>query len=161
MPTTSTNERAPMKLMHALVLSVTLALGLSPASAEQSPTAVAEAFTQALQTGDVATVKDLLSADVLIFETGGQERSREEYFAHHLKSDMAFLAKARVEVLDRKQTESGDVTWIATRSRITGTYQDQPLDLYSTESLVLRRDAGVWRIAHIHWSSRSAAPKKP
>lgn len=132
-----------------------------PAAARDMKDAVAtaEAFSAALAAGDEATVKLLLAPDVLIYESGGQESSRDEYAAHHMKGDMAFLAKAHVQVLERKHRANGDLAWIATRSRITGTHKDKPVDLLSTETLVLERDPEGWRIVHLQWSSRPAAPK--
>jgi ketosteroid isomerase-like protein len=114
-------------------------------------------FATALTKGDEITVKGLLAEDVVIYESGGQESSREEYAAHHMKADMAFLAGSKIEILDRKHGESGDLAWVLTRSRISGAHDGKPFDLYSTESLVLKRAAGAWKIVHIHWSSQPVA----
>lgn len=150
--------------MRRTVLALTAAAGMCTAGATHArdmmdPLAVATAFSAAIASGDEATVKALLAPDVLIYESGGQEGSRDEYAAHHLKSDMAFLAKAQIRVLDRKHGASGDLAWVATRSRITGMARDTPVDLYSTESLVLKRLPGGWQIVHVQWSSRPVAPK--
>lgn len=131
------------------------------AQGELDPAATAAAFSAAIASGDEAAVKSLLDPDVLIYESGGQESSREEYTSHHMKGDMAFLSNARVEVLDRRHGSTGDLGWVATRSRITGTHKDKAVDLFSTESLVLKRTADGWRIVHIQWSSRPVEPKKP
>ena len=131
----------------------------APAKDAMDPTGTADAFAAALGAGDEATVKLLLAPDVLIYESGGQESSRDEYAAHHMKADMAFLAKAQVQVIDRRHGTSGDLAWVATRSRTTGTYKDKPVDFYGTESLVLRRDPGGWRIVHVQWSSQPVEPK--
>ncbi len=125
----------------------------------KDPVGTAEAFSAALATGDEATVKRLLAPDVLIYESGGQESSRDEYAAHHMKADMAYLAHLQSQVIERKQGTNGDLAWVATRTRITGTQKDKPVDLHSTETLVLRRDPEGWRIVHLQWSSRPAVPK--
>ena len=119
----------------------------------------AEAFQRALATGDEASVGNLLAPEVLIYESGGQESSREEYMSHHMKGDMAFLAKAKLQVIERKHGASGNLAWVATRSRITGAHRDKPVDVYSTESLVLERKPEGWRIVHVQWSSRPVEPK--
>lgn len=145
-----------------LALAAAAAMGMTTAEAARDmmdPLAVATAFGAAMASSDEATVKSLLAPDVLIYESGGQEASRDEYAAHHLKSDLAFLANAQIRVLGRKHGASGDLAWVATRSRITGMARDTPLDLYSTESLVLKRLPGGWQIVHVQWSSRPAAPK--
>lgn len=123
------------------------------------PVGTADAFSAALATGDEATVKRLLAPEVLIYESGGQESSRDEYAAHHMKSDMAFLARAQVQVIERQYGTTGELAWVATRTRITGTHKDKPVDLHSTETLVLRRDPEGWRIVHLQWSSRPVTPK--
>ena len=119
-----------------------------------------DAFQRALATGDEASVGNLLAPEVLIYESGGQESSREEYMSHHMKGDMAFLAKSQMQVIERKHGASGGLAWVATRSRITGVHRDKPVDIYSTESLVFERKPEGWRIVHVQWSSRPVEPKK-
>ena len=146
--------------LRSLVPGLLLLWSASPAIARDlDPLGTASAFGAALAAGDEATVKSLLAPDVLIYESGGQENSRDEYAAHHMKADMAFLAKAQVQVIERKHGASGDLAWVATRSRTTGTYQDKAFDIYGTESLVLRRTTAGWRIVHVQWSSRPVEPK--
>lgn len=118
--------------------------------------AVAEAFERALASGDAAAASALLAPDVLIYESGGQETSRDEYASAHMKGDMAFLGASKREVLSRAEGGDGDTAWVSTRSRITGRHRDKDVDILSTETLVLKHSAGGWRIVHIHWSSRPA-----
>jgi len=120
----------------------------------------AEAFHRALAGGDDGAVGNLLAPEVLIYESGGQESSRDEYMSHHMKGDMAFLAKSKVQTIERKHGASGNMGWVATRSRITGVHRDKPVDIYSTESLVFERRPEGWRIVHVQWSSRPVEPKK-
>lgn len=119
--------------------------------------AAASAFAVALQSGDEGVIRSLLAPEVLIYEAGSQESSRDEYMSHHMREDMSFLAGMQIHLIDRKQASSGDFAWVATRSRLTGSYRSRPLDLYSTESLVLKRTPAGWRIVHIHWSSAPAS----
>jgi ketosteroid isomerase-like protein len=122
----------------------------------EGPVATVDAFDHALRTRDTGRALELLAPDVLIYESGGQEASRDEYAAHHLKSDMEFLAAATVQQLERRHTISGNVAIVTTRTRVKGVYQDKPFDQLGTETMVLRHAGGAWRITHIHWSSRSA-----
>jgi len=142
-----------------LVLALLCATTPAPARETMDPVATADALGDALAGGDAATVKRLLAPDVLIYESGGQESSRDEYTAHHMKGDMTFLAHAKREVLDRRQGAVGELAWVATRTRITGTHRDKPVDLHSTETLVLKRGPEGWRVVHIQWSSRPVEPK--
>jgi ketosteroid isomerase-like protein len=128
-----------------------------PAAASDSADVVAavEAFHQALQSADTAAVRELLADDVLVAESGGLE-TREEYLSHHLPGDMAFAAAVAREPGPRHVTIRGDVAWVTSTSRTTGTYRDRAIDASGAELMVLARDDGRWRIQAIHWSSRQA-----
>jgi ketosteroid isomerase-like protein len=143
--------------MTALVLMATVS-GANAADL-RDPLATADAFDRAITTGDEKQVLAMLAPDVLIYESGGQEASRDEYAASHLKADIAFMAQMQRKVLGRKQGAAGELAWVATRSRVSGTYKDKPVDMFSTETLVLKQQADGWRIVHIQWSSQPATPK--
>jgi ketosteroid isomerase-like protein len=121
----------------------------------------ANAFSAALAKGDASTVMSLLAENVVIYESGGQESSREEYASHHLPLDIAFLAGIKIEVLERKQGGNAEIAWVITRSRFTGTHKGKAVDLYSTESLVLQHASAGWKIVHVHWSSQPVERKAP
>jgi mono/diheme cytochrome c family protein/ketosteroid isomerase-like protein len=134
------------------------AAATSPASAAlPAPAAGAAAavdrFQQLLAQGDTKGAAELLDAMVLIYEGGGAEKSREEYASHHLSADAKFLKGAKVRVLSRSGNAVGDLAWVATESEIT-TAGSAPTKLLTTETMVLKRDASGWRVAHIHWSSQ-------
>jgi ketosteroid isomerase-like protein len=129
-----------------------------PATPLDAP-GTASAFSAALAKGDTSAVLSFLAENVVIYESGGQESSRDEYASHHLPLDIAFMAGMKVQVLDRKQGGSGDVAWVITRSRFTGTYKGKAVDSYSTESLVLQQSPQGWKIVHVHWSSQPVEPK--
>ena len=90
-----------------------------------------------------------------------QVYAREEYASHHMKGDMAFLAGSKREVLSRAEGGDGRHAWVSTRSRITGRHKDKAVDIFSTESMVLKYTPAGWRIVHIHWSSQNAKPAAP
>lgn len=133
-----------------------IALGVIPvaAPAQDAKDAVltVTVFRRALESGNETAALRLLAPELLIYESGDQDRSRSNYAKHHLGADMAFLAKAKVRVLE--QTSSGDrgLAWVATRSRIVSGARE----LIGTETMVLRSGTDGWRIVHIHWSSRPA-----
>jgi ketosteroid isomerase-like protein len=56
-------------------------------------------------------------------------------------------------VTRRAGRSDGAIAWIATESRTTGTYKGKTIDLTATETMILRRAGGTWKIVHIHWSS--------
>ena len=119
------------------------------------PTQIADALHEALTAGDQEQIFDVIAPDVLIFESGGVEASREEYASHHMHSDMKFMAGMDREIISRQVTQDGAMAVVSTSSKLVGSYQDNQLDLASTETLVLKKGDHGWRIHHIHWSSKS------
>ncbi len=128
-----------------------------PPNSVAAPAATVDAFEAAIIKGDEAAATMLLAPDVLIYESGGQETSRDQYTAHHMKGDMAFLAGSKREVLSRASGGDDRHAWVSTRSRITGRHKDKDVDIISTESMMLKHTSEGWRIVHIHWSSRPAS----
>lgn len=119
------------------------------------PVATVNQFRGALQDGSVAQVLALLAPDVLIFEAGEQQTSRDDYAAHHLKADIAFLAKVYVDTLGQTSRVDGTTAWVTTRSRLVSREADPRPPATVTETVVLRRSAANWQIVHVHWSSSS------
>lgn len=99
----------------------------------------------------------LLDPGVLILESGGAERSREEYLSHHARSDAKFLAGSHSELKRRRARIDGDLAWVGSESELHAQHNGKPMTLLSTETMVLKHTADGWKIVHIHWSSR---PKK-
>ncbi|MGZ8998730.1 MAG: nuclear transport factor 2 family protein, partial [Allosphingosinicella sp.] len=97
----------------------------------------------------------LVADDALIFEEGGAERSKAEYQAHHLGADAAFSRAVPSTRGRRSGQASGNMAWVATEGRLTGTYKGSAVNRATVETMVLRRTREGWRIAHIHWSSRA------
>lgn len=117
--------------------------------------AAVEGFHAALAAGDRERVLSWLDPQVVIFESGGAEMSREEYASHHLDSDMEFVRAMKTEVLDRQAHSGVDAAWVLTRTRTTGRFRERDFDLEGVETMVLRRAGEQWRIIHVHWSSHS------
>lgn len=124
-----------------------------PAAAAQA-VSIVERFGKALKAGDLKVAGALLDANVMILESGGVERSRQEYLGHHAISDAAFLKNAHVQLQRRTARIDGPLAWVGSVSELHTTKDGKPLTLLSTETMVLRRSGPDWRIVHIHWSSR-------
>ncbi|NJC32611.1 ketosteroid isomerase-like protein [Sphingomonas jejuensis] len=158
---------------HALMLTLAaLILGSQPVWAHETTSKTAQAgalnpgaraaasivnaFHAALASGDVPAALGHLSEDATIFESGGVERGKAEYAAHHAPADAAFARAVPSRTTRRSGNLSGDTAWILTEGRTTGTYNGKAVDRVTTETMLLRRTGGVWRIVHIHWSSAAA-----
>lgn len=118
---------------------------------------VVEAFSTALQAGDLGRAGALLADDVLILESGGAERSKEEYLGGHAGHDAEFLKAAHIQLAHRTARREGGLAWVGTESELHASKDGKPTTLLSTETMVLQNTPNGWRIVHIHWSSR---PKK-
>ena len=144
--------------MRLLLATATAALAfcLATAPVQAAPDAVATAadFHAALNAGDGEAAAALLADDLTVYEEGHVERSKAEYVSGHMPGDLAY-SRAVPGATTRSQTFTrGDLAWVISEGRTTGTYQGKPVDRITTETMILRLDAGGWRIVHIHWSSR-------
>ena len=125
------------------------------ASIDRAALDAVKGFHAALSAGNSAAVQRALAPGVIIMEGGNVERSRDEYASHHLTSDLKFL-RAMKYTLQRQSGDSvGALAWIASEATLTGESQGKPVELVSTESLVLKKTQDGWKIVHIHWSSRN------
>lgn len=124
---------------------------LSPAAAQAAQ--VVDGFHAALGRGDRAAALAVLAEDVLIFESGGVERSKAEYASHHLTADAEFAQAVPSTRLRRTGRVEGPLAWIASEGRTTGSWKGKAIDRVTTETMVLRRRGRGWAIVHIHWSS--------
>lgn len=141
----------PQRTMYMLLAATVIA---SSAVAQGTPAATIAAFHEALARGDSTAALELLTLDVLIYESGGVEQSRAEYQSHHLAADMAFAGSTTRDVIAQNTNESGDIAWATATSTTVGTFRDREVNMRGTETMVLRRTPEGWRIVHIHWSSR-------
>lgn len=121
-----------------------------------TPASVVDSFLKALASGNAAEAQRWLAPDLLVYESGHAESSREEYVEQHMKGDMEFLSKAKTERLERTGGGGPDTAWVTSRARIKGQSHGKPLDVLTTETMVLTHQPDGWRIKHIHWSSSDA-----
>ena len=143
-------------LLCVLALSGMPGAASAQSESDAAPVAVVERFGAALAKGDLATVESLLDPQVLILESGGSEQDRAEYMGHHAGADAKFLRGATVLPGRRRVHVDGEMAWVGSESEIHARDGGKPITLRSTETMVLRRRDGAWRIVHIHWSSRRA-----
>ena len=115
--------------------------------------ATVDAFHAAIRRGDIKSAEALMAEDALIFEEGGAERSKAEYSARHLPADIAFSQDVVSTTTRRSGGFDGTLAWVTSEGRMTGTYKGKAIDRDTTETMILRRIGGEWKIVHIHWSS--------
>ncbi len=143
-------------VLRLLSVSILVAPVLWAEEVHHVATSTVNEFHEALATQEKEEVLALLSPDVLIFESGGAELSREEYAGHHLGADMEFSAATTRQVTDQQAGQEGEVAWVLTRTATTGTFRDREIDARGVETMLLRHTPDGWKIYHVHWSSRAA-----
>ena len=158
----------PRPATLGLVLLMVLWTAPSGAAAQESSDSIAmsraqadsvvDAFHAALERGDSTAVLAMLDPDVRIYESGEAE-TLDQYRSGHLAADIEFSQSVASRVVDG-WTWLGDGEALVGRVyRAEGTFRGRAIDALTTETVFLVRTAeGVWRIRHIHWSSRRASP---
>ncbi|MEO6172240.1 MAG: nuclear transport factor 2 family protein [Arenimonas sp.] len=126
---------------------------IAPAAVDAAK--VVDAFSGAIKTVKLDVAKNLLDPKVIILESGGSERSRDEYMGGHAIADANFLQNAKVQLRYRQAQAEGNFAWVATESDIMAKEDGKDIVLKSTETMVLKKSKAGWKIVHIHWSSRS------
>lgn len=145
-----------------LVFGVGVSRGSSGASSRppvgsSDSAAVAEVVTtfhRALATGDSARALSQLDPNVIILESGGEE-GLAEYRSHHLGADIEYAKAVRTRSEPIRVTVRGDAAWASSTSTTTGTFRGRDQNSAGAELMVLVRTPSGWRIAAIHWSSRT------
>lgn len=141
----------------ALIAAVARPAQSQATSDSSAAMAVVDRFHAALRSGDSAGAAGLLTADVVVLESGEME-DRAAYVAHHLPADIEF-AKAVTEQRDSARVSlRGDVAWVSSTGRTKGKFRGRDVNSVGAELMVLVRTPSGWRIAAVHWSSHRASP---
>jgi len=114
------------------------------------------AFHAAISSGDKSLALSFLQEDVIIFESGHKEQSKAEYAAHHLDSDIAFSKSVKRVVNNTQTLAANGMSVVIQESETSGEYKGKAVRMVGLDTIVLKPVNGVWKIAHIHWSSRKA-----
>ena len=145
-------------LGFALLAASPSAMKAESSDSENDVTSVVDRFHEALRAGDRETAQSILHPDVIVFEGGRAETTREEYEHHHLGADMEFSAATMRTVDDRQTHVRGDTAWILSQTTTKGEFRGRPVNSVGVETMVLGRQGETWLILPIHWSSRRSSP---
>jgi len=145
--------------LTAVPCAAALMLGAAGAALAQESdsaavAAVIERYHHALATGDSSLALALLADDVVVLESGGIE-THDEYRSHHLPADIQFARAVSSTREAPRVVTRDDVAWASSTSRARGEFRGRAIDSMGAELMVLVRTKDGWRIAAIHWSSRS------
>jgi ketosteroid isomerase-like protein len=145
-----------LRWVAAGVLSACSAVAFAAA-----PTEALDGFHTAIEKGDVNKVLSLLAPEVTIYEQGFAETSRDAWATNQLKDAIEFALRTERRTLRRESKQVGDLAYVVTTTLTTGTIEGHKLELEGAETAVLRQEAGVWKIVHLHWSAHEKAPSEP
>lgn len=146
----------PVLLTVGVLFSAERSAGQSKAPDAAAIQSAAEDFHRALAEGAPDRVMALLQPDALIVE-GGAVQTRGEYQSEHLGEDIAYAKAIPGKPLTVVVAQEGDVGWVTSTFRVTGKFEDKPVDSLAAETMVLTRTGEGWRIRTIHWSSHKAS----
>jgi ketosteroid isomerase-like protein len=117
-------------------------------------TEVVNGFHDALRRGDAKAAMELLAPNAIILESGSAE-TREEYQQHHLAEDIAFSRAVTSTNSTLAVHIDGNVAWVSSTSRATGTFNGRQVNSAGVELMVLTNSPAGWRIRAIHWSNHA------
>lgn len=107
----------------------------------------------AIINNDSEQAGSILHEDVTILEGGGME-TKSQYLSHHFHSDGKFLAAINREEISQNIKIEGNVAWVTSKTKMTGTYSGRDIDMNSLELAVLKKENNTWKVVALHWSSR-------
>lgn len=146
MPTT----REAMKKFASLAALMML----STCAWAATPSETVTAFHAAIKAGERDKALAMLSPAVIIYESGHVERTRDEYAAGHLGSDMAFSKDMTRTVLKHSEQINGNVALVLDETDTSGSYKGKAVKSLGVETVVLEKKGDGWLITHVHWSAR-------
>ena len=139
-------------MITALLLSLALSAPASPDNDSTAIVATISSFHAALEAADSASVRRILSNDVIVLESGSFE-TRSDYLAHHLGADIEFARAIHSPRKVISVKRNGSTAWVASTSVTTGTFKGRAINSDGAELMVLAKTKGKWQIRAIHWSS--------
>ena len=134
-----------------LVLISISMTALAQQSEEQTVSKILGDFENAIVENNPEAASKLLHDDVVILE-GSNRESKEQYLSHHFHSDGRFLSAMNRELISEQIIIEGNVAWVSSQTKMTGTYNDREIERTSLELAVLKKESGEWKIIALHWS---------
>ena len=141
-----------------IVLCSMLIASVAAAQATRTPAQAVDAFHAALRSKDTGGALSLLDRGLVVYEFGLVDATVEAYAFRHLAFDMDVAVATQWKLESRRVGGEGDERWVLSSYRVTGKQTDgTTIDQMTLETAILRRSGGLFRIAHLHWSTSDAA----
>jgi len=141
----------------AIAAALFICIGPAWSQGARIPTDAVDAFHAALKKKDTAAALSLLDRDLVVFEFGVIDPTVQAYAFQHLPFDIDVAAVSKWDIESRHVGGEGDIRWVLTSYHVTGRQADgSPIDQVTLETMILKRSSGLFRIAHMHWSTNDA-----
>ena len=140
----------------AIVALVNVALATS-ASEVDSPTAIARAYMEAIEAGNLDGAEALFAVESSIFETGGVEGDWKHYREHHIGPEISHIKSFETTLGEPEEESSADGSMAFVAGPIEYRIElddDRVIESRGTVTFVLVREGDAYEIRHLHWSSR-------
>jgi len=115
-------------------------------------------YDQAFRGKDVATIRNLLADDVLLYEHSVRNDGLADVFDNHLKPEISGFEDMKAEFTDVRITPGADLALVTRRYKIEGKLQGRDIAAAGNETMVWKKVGSEWKIAHIHYSHPCPRP---
>lgn len=149
------------------VIPVVVLLTLVVTSQAQSPAAdsqlkaAMEKYDRAFRAKDTDMIKSLLASDVLLYEHSVRNDGLQDVFENHLKPEITEFQDLQLDFSDVRITPATDLALVTRQYRVRGKLGERTIDATGNETMVWKKVAGSWKIAHIHYSHPCPRPSPP
>jgi ketosteroid isomerase-like protein len=144
-------------LLAAALLAIPVVAQEKAKPRPTSPTKVASAYLDAMDTADLDRAESLFAKESSIFEGGGEEGTWKHYREHHIGPELAEFSsfKTTKGMPEEEVSADGSMAFVAWPVEYRIVLKDgKAVDSQGTVTFVLVRESDAYRIRHLHWSSR-------
>jgi len=115
-------------------------------------------YDQAFRGKDVATIRNLLADDVLLYEHSVRNVGLADVFDNHLKPEISEFEDMKAEFTDVRITPGGNMALVTRQYKIEGKMRGRDITAAGNETMVWKKVGSEWKIAHIHYSHPCPRP---
>ncbi|MBI5594955.1 MAG: nuclear transport factor 2 family protein [Elusimicrobia bacterium] len=120
------------------------------------------AYRAAFEARSTEKLADVVDPELLVLEGTGKNVGWADYRDNHIGPEMKeweSLTYGDPVVVDAEA--KGELAWAVTQATVTIVSGGKPLTLDVSETFVLGKKSGVWRIRHLHWSGKRRTQPAP
>lgn len=145
-----------MKKLLSLFAIFCFAGTLSAQSEEEKVKQVLTSYKDALENLDVKGTDVLFVSNSQIIESGKVEGTYQEYLAHHIGPELGDFTSFKFDNYKVEVTVTGDYAFAVETYNYTIVLKKDNSEIKrkGVASSFLKKENGVWKIAHMHNSSR-------